>query len=109
MGPDTGGYTKRMFVSIRPRYRDDEGIHAHELTHVKQWYRNPICHCSNYSDSRRLRLNYEVEAFVAQILSYPEEERESKIKRFAYFLANKYDLRILEIDAENKLRKALDD
>ena len=27
------------FVLIRPKYKDDKGIHAHEYTHVKQWYK----------------------------------------------------------------------
>jgi uncharacterized membrane protein len=27
------------FVLIRPKYKDDKGIHAHEYTHVKQWFR----------------------------------------------------------------------
>ncbi len=28
-----------FLVLIRPKYKDDKGIHAHEYTHVKQWYR----------------------------------------------------------------------
>jgi hypothetical protein len=26
-------------VKIKPEYKNDSGIHAHEYTHVKQWYR----------------------------------------------------------------------
>ncbi|WP_412479924.1 hypothetical protein [Azonexus sp. IMCC34839] len=35
-----GGEAKRCFITIRPKYLalKDEGIHQHELEHVKQWY-----------------------------------------------------------------------
>ena len=37
--PDiVGGRATGFVVRIRPKYRDDAGIHAHELVHVKQWY-----------------------------------------------------------------------
>lgn len=28
-----------FLVLIRPKYRDDKGIHEHEYAHVKQWYK----------------------------------------------------------------------
>jgi len=33
-----GAYTKMWFIWIRPKYRGDEGIKAHELEHVKQFW-----------------------------------------------------------------------
>jgi len=30
--------TLAFFVVIRPRYRDDRGLHEHQLEHVAQWY-----------------------------------------------------------------------
>ena len=38
--PEWVGARAIMFlVLIRPKYRDDKGIHEHEYTHVKQWYK----------------------------------------------------------------------
>lgn len=37
----TGGCTNAFFIRIRPKYRDtDEGIHQHELFHVRNWFAN---------------------------------------------------------------------
>lgn len=37
--PDgVGGAANGPLVRIRPRYRTDAGIHAHEVEHVHQWY-----------------------------------------------------------------------
>ncbi|MEC5207373.1 hypothetical protein QF022_002329 [Vogesella perlucida] len=33
-----GGTANGPLVRIRPEYRDDAGIHAHEYQHVIQWY-----------------------------------------------------------------------
>lgn len=35
---DVSGRANGPVVRIRPRYRDDAGIHAHEYEHVRQWY-----------------------------------------------------------------------
>jgi hypothetical protein len=107
MDPGVGGYAKRMFVYIRTQYKRDDGIHAHELTHVKQWWRNPLFHRALYDGSNRTRFSYEVEAFVAQILEYDISEREAKIKRFATFLATKYNLNISYSEAYDKLFDAM--
>lgn len=35
----TGGCATAFIIRIRPKYRDnDEGIHQHELFHVRHWY-----------------------------------------------------------------------
>lgn len=37
--PDNvGGAANAFVVRIRPKYKDDKGIHRHEYEHVKQWY-----------------------------------------------------------------------
>lgn len=37
--PDNvGGAANAFVVRIRPKYKDDKGIHAHEYEHVKQWW-----------------------------------------------------------------------
>lgn len=33
-----GGEARGPLVRIRPKYRDDQGIHAHEYEHVRQWW-----------------------------------------------------------------------
>lgn len=33
-----GGQARGPLVLIRPRYRNDSGLHAHEAEHVRQWY-----------------------------------------------------------------------
>lgn len=33
-----GGRANGPFVRIKPQYRNDTGIHAHEFVHVRQWY-----------------------------------------------------------------------
>lgn len=38
LGPRAGGDTRAFVVFIRPKYRQDEGIREHELTHVWQWW-----------------------------------------------------------------------
>jgi hypothetical protein len=37
--PNVGGTAQAFVVKIRPKYKDDVGIHDHEYVHVKQWYR----------------------------------------------------------------------
>lgn len=38
----TGGCANAFFIRIRTKYRDDEGIHQHELFHVRNWFANTI-------------------------------------------------------------------
>ena len=35
---NVGGRATGPIVRIRPKYKDDRGIHEHELVHVRQWY-----------------------------------------------------------------------
>lgn len=37
--PNVGGTAQAFVVKIRHKYKDDVGIHNHEYTHVKQWYK----------------------------------------------------------------------
>jgi len=36
--PNVGGCANGPVVRIRPQYRNDAGIHAHENEHVEQWW-----------------------------------------------------------------------
>lgn len=35
---DMGAMTLAFVIVIRPKYRDDRGLHEHQLEHVAQWY-----------------------------------------------------------------------
>lgn len=35
---NVGGCANAFVVRIRNKYREDQGIHAHEYEHVRQWY-----------------------------------------------------------------------
>ena len=78
-------------IFIRPEYKDDIGLHAHERTHVKQawkWILPPL-HALVYALDDRYRLACEVEAYREQARYSPQN-----IERFAEFIARDYDLPI---------------
>ena len=84
-----GGTTYGIFVFIRPKYKNDIGMLKHELTHVKQFWRNPLFGLWYYF-SKTSRLKYEAEAYKAQLVCYPD----SRKKLFAQYLVNNYSLGI---------------
>jgi hypothetical protein len=60
-------YTIGPVVFIRPRSKDkDMGLLQHELTHVKQFWRNPLFGLW-YIFSPAARFKYEVEAYRVQL------------------------------------------
>ena len=36
--PSMAGEAKYCFINIKPKYKDDVGLHVHEYQHVKQWW-----------------------------------------------------------------------
>ena len=86
-----GGWAKFCFIKILNKYKDDIGLLNHELTHVKQFYRLGLFHVF-LTLLKKYRLKIELEAYKAQLLSYPEEDRERKILYFAKFLSERYNL-----------------
>jgi len=111
-----GGYAKWFYIAIRPKYRDDKGIHAHELEHVKQWWITSIIACALlafwvwYADAptfyywyclagtvafdllhstfQRFKLQLEVWAYREQLKHYPDD----RTALFAKMIATKYGL-----------------
>jgi hypothetical protein len=81
-------------VLIRPSRRDDQGLLAHELVHVRQFWRTFGLFGIAYWLSKTKRLAYEVEAYREQLKYSPGREQ-----LFARFLANNYDLDITEQQA----------
>jgi hypothetical protein len=91
-------HNRGPFVFIRPQYRDDQGLLAHELIHVRQWYRNPLFGIF-YRFSKAFRLRVEVEAYREQLKHCVYD----RSLLFAQFLSDKYDLDITVQEARNLL------
>ncbi len=64
-----GGVANGPVIRIRPKYRDDQGIYQHELTHVKQWFATLGLHSLLYL-WRPYRLWSETQAYKVQ-MQYP--------------------------------------
>lgn len=98
-----GGVAYGPIVLVRPRYRHDKGLHAHERTHVRQWWRTFGLMSIVYPISRRWRCRWEVEAFQAQLEHAPDA-----LLTFADFLATWYRLDIDRADALRLIRGSMD-
>lgn len=92
------GFAFGPLVFIRPGRRGDAGLLAHELVHVRQFYRTLGLNGPLYLLSRRYRLRAEVEAFRAQLAKSPGME-----KAFAQLLATRYRLGLSVEEAEERL------
>lgn len=67
------GYTEENRIIIQPHLREDQGLLAHELTHVDQW-RNYYFFNTRYKYSKGFRFKMECEAFGAQLRSTDIED-----------------------------------
>lgn len=94
------GYTVGFIILIRPAYKDDVGLLAHESTHVKQFWRSFGLFGFLYGVSKKYRLKYEAEAYRVQ-LTYCSED---KINLFAKFLVDNYNLGITIEEALTALK-----
>lgn len=86
--------TRGPVILIRPQYRYDEGLLAHEKVHRRQWLRTLGLHSFLYLFSKRYRLRSEIEAYKVQLEYSPE-----KITVFAWYLVGDYGLDITMQDA----------
>jgi hypothetical protein len=121
-----GGTAQGPIIRIRPKYKDDKGIHAHELEHVKQWwiativsavllaaglwhFQQPLLyafwsiavHSMLYKLIPAYRLWAEIDAHRVQLKYSP-----NGLAHFAKRIATKYDLDITAEEAEKLLREA---
>ena len=87
-------------IFIRPEYKNDKGLYAHELTHVKQAWRSifPPIYAIRYLMDKSYRLKCEVEAYKKQLEFNPERRL-----TYAKFIAERYDLNISMTEAANLL------
>ena len=83
-------------IFIRPKYKDDVGIHAHEQMHVKQAWQNiiPQIYALRYAFSKSYRLACEVEAYKEQMKHSPESATQ-----YAQFISEDYGLSITQPEA----------
>lgn len=94
------GCTHGPFIFIRPEYKDDKGLHAHERTHRFQWLMTLGVHSLLYALWPTYRLHAEVMAYVEQAHCYPDD----RTALFGAFIAEKYGLSISAEDATRLLR-----
>lgn len=116
--PIWGGYANAFVVRIRPKYREDAGIHAHEAEHVRQWWMGVligalvaltilsipsvwsvwwplalIAGCTLHPLAYllpRYRLWAEARAYRIQLKHYSDD----RTRLFAEFIATRYNLKI---------------
>ena len=92
------GYTIGPIALIRPAYRNDIGLIAHEQCHIDQFWRNPFkVILATWIKDWKLELD--VEAYKVQLEHSPGNEL-----RFATFIAEKYDLDITQAEALELLK-----
>ncbi|MDP3652414.1 MAG: hypothetical protein Q8R67_12100 [Rhodoferax sp.] len=125
--PAAGGAANAFVVRIRPKYRGDAGIHAHEAVHVAQFWAvsalacvalSVACHLAQqppvyavlgfathsllYALVPAYRLWAEVQAYSEQLRHYPDDRTEL----FAEYIAQGYRLDISPAQATDQLRRA---
>ena len=98
-----GGITRCMFIFMKSKYRADDGLLQHELTHVKQFYRTLGFSLIMYALSKNYRFSAEVEAYKAQSEYY--KNKELSYNWMVDSLTTKYDLDITKEQALEALRK----
>lgn len=112
---------------IRPKYKDDYGLHQHEYVHYLQWLLPTILGCVIggmlylgdfpyfwhvgvviacvhpllYMLYKPYRLHCEVEAYQTQALHYPDDRK----RLFASYISKDYGLNITPEEAYKELLK----
>ncbi len=100
MKPWMAACTRGPVILIRPAYRDDAGLLAHEKVHRRQWLRTLGMHSILYLLSRSYRLSAELEAYTEQARHYPDD----RAPLFAQYIATRYGLDITPEAALCQLR-----
>ena len=121
-----GGMAFGPLVLLRPKYKDDSGIHAHEQIHVNQWWAwvlvgvivafflKPLGNCYGYYALLagvgmnavlyllvpRYKLWCEVQAYRKQAGYYADD----RSWQFAGFIANKYGLNVTQFESHILLK-----
>ena len=124
--PGVGGRANGPVIRIRPEYRNDKGLHAHEELHVKQWYfwvavgvvvawlaftlgysfwpyailAGCMAHSLLYTLVPKYKLWSEVQCYKEQLKHYPDD----RSVYFANYLASHYGLKITTEQAYKLLK-----
>ena len=129
------GDSKFCRIRLNPKHKNDEGLIAHEYTHIKQWYAGlaaglvlalfvclvfgradytfyalmlaPFWKEMAYTFINPCRLFLEVQAFAAQISIEPKEHQGAYVRAYAKSLADNYNLSITKEEAEHRLKSRL--
>ena len=106
MGGTSYTFGPFCFILIKPKYRNDEGLLNHELTHIKQHWKSYWGHSYKYNNSDKYRYESELEAYAVQYLSYPDKQH---FDLFIEFMLEKYKFtygkRAIEGELKAKLKK----
>lgn len=94
------GFVFGPLIFIRPKYRDDVGLLAHEQEHVRQFWRTFCLHGLFYHFSPKYRLQAEAEAYAVQLHHSPVEKQAARLKYYADFIATRYKLKVTQAEAE---------
>lgn len=98
------GAANAMIVRIRPHYKNDEGLLAHELEHVKQAYRGIlIIHALLYLFAPKYRFWAEVQAYRKQLTLSADKKTDSV--KYARAISQKYRIDITFLAAWDCLKE----
>lgn len=90
------------FSIIRPKYKDDVGIHAHEHRHSVQSLKGLfVFHAIGMLLSKTYRAACEVDAYAEQLKH--SKNVEADMIRFSYMIATRYKLNLTKEEAFNAL------
>lgn len=95
------GITKGILIKINKKFKNDNALLKHEITHVKQFYRTLGWHYIKIRKSMDYRYKCEVEAYAEQLKCNFEEN----IDRVAGIISSKYNITIDKWQAEKALRE----
>lgn len=98
-----GGRCKSFVSFIRPKYKNDIGLHEHEYTHFKQTWKGLLfIHIALYKGSKTYRMKCEAEAFAAQLKHSVDTIRD--LNHFSRILATRYSLGCTIEQARNAIK-----
>lgn len=89
-----GACTYGPVILIRPKYKNDEGLLAHEKYHRKRWLMTLGISGVLYRFSKEYRLKEEIKAYKIQSEYYDDKIAKKRI--FAKYISDNYNLDITQ-------------
>ncbi len=104
MPEEKGGYVSGLTVYIRPKYKDDIGIHKHEECHILQRYMTLGFHNVIKSLSEKYSQWVEISSYREQLKWPPATTAVAYYRKvYAGFIATRYGLDITNDEAYKRL------